>query len=211
MRIHRIIDIDFHRNGISGAPFHVIVFDDHGEEASRKVGIVFDSPYHVAVLDVAKLAEGIITFGQNSWRGDVFELELRAAINDRNRYIEALYDGTSKEGGEPPKTMFRRRLEAVLDEVMDSDDPSFTTEQVDLLEKRFFEIRQDIDFTPESESTVPVTELLETLRDCVHILADYDEQDGDEGDAYRRCLALLEQLSQQPFLITAPFNHHQGD
>ncbi len=101
MRIHRIIDIDYHRNGICGAPFHVILFEDKGEEASRKVGIVFDSAYHVAVLDVDKLADGNITFGHNSWRGDVFELELRAAITDRNRQIEAFYNARSKDGGEP--------------------------------------------------------------------------------------------------------------
>ena len=101
MKIHRIIDIDFHRNGISGAPFHVVLFDDKGPEASRKVGIVFDSPHHIAVLDVAKLAEGNITFGQNSWRGDVFELELRAAVTERHRHIEALYDAKSNDGGQP--------------------------------------------------------------------------------------------------------------
>lgn len=101
MKIHRIIDIDYHRNGICGAPFHVILFEDKGEEASRKVGIVFDSPYHVAVLDVAKLAEGTITFGHNSWRGDVFEPELRAAITDRNRQIEDFYSTESKDGGQP--------------------------------------------------------------------------------------------------------------
>jgi hypothetical protein len=100
MRIQRIIDIDYHRNGICGAPFHVILFEDKGEEASRKVGIVFDSPYHVAVLDIAKLADGNITFGHNSWRGDVFELELRAAITDRNRHIEAFYVANSKDGGQ---------------------------------------------------------------------------------------------------------------
>ncbi len=99
MRIQRIIDIDFHRNGISGAPFHVILFEDKGDEASRKVGIVFQSPQHVAVLDIAKLADGNIAFGQNSWRGDVFEIELRAAVTDRERQIEAFHDITTKDGG----------------------------------------------------------------------------------------------------------------
>ena len=99
MRIHRIIDIDFHRNGISGAPFHVILFEDKGDEASRKVGIVFQSPHHVAVLDIGKLADGNITFGQNSWRGDVFELELRAAITAREQQIEAFHGNTNKDGG----------------------------------------------------------------------------------------------------------------
>ena len=41
--------------------------------------------------------------------------------------------------------LIRRKLAALLDEVMASDDPAFTTEQVDLLEKRFFDIRQDIE------------------------------------------------------------------
>ena len=53
-----------------------------------------------------------------------------------------------------------------------------------------------------TEPAVTSTELLATLGDCVRILADYDEQDGDEGDVYRRCLALLGRLSQKPFQIT---------
>ncbi len=40
--------------------------------------------------------------------------------------------------------LIRRKFADLLDEVMASDDPSFTTEQVELLEKRFFEIGQDI-------------------------------------------------------------------
>lgn len=59
-------------------------------------------------------------------------------------------------------------------------------------------------------SNVTPTELLETLCDCIRILADYDEQDGDEGDTYRRCLALMERLSKKPFQITTLTNN-QGD
>ena len=101
MRIKRIFAIDFHRNGISGAPFHIVVFQDHGEESSRKLGIVFDSASHVAVLDIAKLAQGDVAFGSNSWRGDVFELELRAAITERDSGIEAFTDTSTKDGGQP--------------------------------------------------------------------------------------------------------------
>lgn len=76
-----IIAIVFHRNGIGGAPFHVVLFDDNpGPEASRKVGIVFDQAHHCAVLDVARLAAGDIAFGSNSWRGDAYEPHLRDAI-----------------------------------------------------------------------------------------------------------------------------------
>jgi hypothetical protein len=76
----RIHDRDYHRNGISGAPFHVFLFDDVADENTRKVGILFEALYHCAVLDVAKLAGGSIGFGFNSYRGDNFESSLRAAI-----------------------------------------------------------------------------------------------------------------------------------
>ncbi|MFO0942311.1 MAG: hypothetical protein U0930_16355 [Pirellulales bacterium] len=99
MRIQRIIEIDYHRNGISGAPFHVILFDDKGEQASRKLGIIFDAPHSVAVLDVNMLAQGNIAFGQNSWRGDVYETELRAAVDERTRKLEAFYFAEPKDGG----------------------------------------------------------------------------------------------------------------
>jgi len=76
----RVNDWDYHRNGICGAPFHVVLFDDVDDENTRKVGILFDEPYHCAVLDVAKLASGSIAFGFNSYRGDRFEESLRKAI-----------------------------------------------------------------------------------------------------------------------------------
>jgi hypothetical protein len=81
-----IIDIAHHRNGISGAPFDTVLFDDTGPEGSRKVGILFDEQHHCAVLDVAKLAAGDIAFGSNSWRGDHYEPTLRNAVK---AHIEA--------------------------------------------------------------------------------------------------------------------------
>ena len=71
---------DHHRNGVCGAPFHVVLFDDTGDENTRKVGILFEEPFHCAVLDVAKLAQGLIAFGVNSYRGDVFEAALRNTL-----------------------------------------------------------------------------------------------------------------------------------
>jgi hypothetical protein len=75
----RVVDFAYHRNGICGAPFHVVLFHDT-DENTRKLGILFDEPHHCAVLDVARLAEGRIAFGVNSYRGDVFEPVLRKAI-----------------------------------------------------------------------------------------------------------------------------------
>jgi hypothetical protein len=84
MKLH-IIDIAFHRNGIAGAPFHAIIFRDSGPESSLKAGIVFEQPYHTAILDIAKLADGDIGFGSNSWRGDRYEPHLRNAISNFSR------------------------------------------------------------------------------------------------------------------------------
>lgn len=78
VNIRQVISLVRHRNGICGAPFNVILFDD-GE--SRKIGIVFDAPHHCAVLDLAKLAAGDIAFGSNSYRGDSFEPALRRIID----------------------------------------------------------------------------------------------------------------------------------
>jgi hypothetical protein len=75
-----IIDIAHHRNGVSGAPFDVVLFKERGRQGSRKVAILFEEKYHCAVLDVAKLAAGDIAFGSNSWRGDDYEPGLRDAV-----------------------------------------------------------------------------------------------------------------------------------
>jgi hypothetical protein len=77
MKLH-IENIQRHRNGICGAPFHVLIFGDPNE--GRMVGIVFDQQYHVAVFNLDKLAAGNMAFGVNSWRGDRYEPHLRSAI-----------------------------------------------------------------------------------------------------------------------------------
>jgi hypothetical protein len=67
-----------HRNGICGAPFHVIMFID--EDEGPMIAIVFESEFHCAVLQREKLAAGDIAFRSNSWRGDRYEPRLRQAI-----------------------------------------------------------------------------------------------------------------------------------
>lgn len=77
MKLH-IENIQRHRNGVCGAPFHVLIFCDPDE--GRMVGIVFDEEHYVAVFHLDKLAAGNIAFGNNSWRGDRYEPHLRMAI-----------------------------------------------------------------------------------------------------------------------------------
>lgn len=78
----RIVKVERHRNGISGAPFNVVLFDFEGASGDQRnmVGIVFDDEGVVAVLDRDLLAAGEMAFGANSWRGDNFEPRLRRAI-----------------------------------------------------------------------------------------------------------------------------------
>lgn len=75
-----ILHLDYHRNGISGAPFHVALFREEPDDPSLKVAVIFDAPWHTAVLEVTKLARGDVAFGSNSWRGDRYESLLRDAI-----------------------------------------------------------------------------------------------------------------------------------
>jgi hypothetical protein len=83
-----ITALDYHRNGVSGEGFYVALFNwrDLDDKADRSmVAILFDEPGQCAVLDTAETAAGNVTFAQgNSWRGDRFEPELRAAIKARN-------------------------------------------------------------------------------------------------------------------------------
>ena len=80
----KVLSVEHHRNGVHGNSFYVVLFK-HGH--TTKVGIVFDDPGNVAVLDVGLLAQNNIEFGENSWRGDEFESELRKAVES---YIETL-------------------------------------------------------------------------------------------------------------------------
>jgi hypothetical protein len=88
----KVTHIASHRNGIGGAPFHVVLFEVLG---GTQVGIVFDEPDHCAVLNVQKLAQGDIKFGSNSYRGDMYEPLLRKAISEHEEAIRNSIDPNS--------------------------------------------------------------------------------------------------------------------
>ena len=89
-------EIAYHRNGVSGIPFHVLTFTD--EDGSRKIAIAFgaengtgvdlDFPA-VAVFDFDKLAAGEIGFGVNSWRGDRYAPFVKREIDKHNAEEES--------------------------------------------------------------------------------------------------------------------------
>lgn len=70
--------VRFHRNGCGGNGFYTVPFR---YDLRSMVGVVFDEPGNVSVLDRADVSE--------TWRGDRFETALRLAI------AEAIEDGTA--------------------------------------------------------------------------------------------------------------------
>lgn len=68
----KVHTVEYHRDGVGGAGFHVVQFTDL-EEGRRLVGVVFEEPSVCAVLDVDDLATRL--------RGtDFYEKSLRSAI-----------------------------------------------------------------------------------------------------------------------------------
>lgn len=83
----RIVDVAHHRNGVSGEPFYVVRFKDGRQ---NMIGIVFEATGSVAVFDTDLLKQDVIAFGQNSWRGDDYEGDLRKAIEEWEKDREAM-------------------------------------------------------------------------------------------------------------------------
>jgi glycyl-tRNA synthetase (class II) len=73
--VKKVIEIVYHRNGISGTGFHVVKFLTEGK--TPMMAVVFPTEGHVSVFDSASLEAGTIN---NPFRGDHFEAELRQAI-----------------------------------------------------------------------------------------------------------------------------------
>lgn len=78
----KITGLSYHRNGVHGNGFHVVLFTwKDGRRTRRMVATVFMESGNLAVLDIDETAAGNIAFAEgNSWRGDDFEQVLRAAI-----------------------------------------------------------------------------------------------------------------------------------
>lgn len=70
--------LDYHRNGVGGNGFHVVLFTD--TEGRRMLATVFQDDGDISVLDRDLLAAGNIRFGENSWRYENYAGELRALV-----------------------------------------------------------------------------------------------------------------------------------
>lgn len=88
-----IEQVAWHRNGVGGVGFHVVLFSEPKEER-RMLAVVYplyeqgNGPADegrtwnglVSVFNRALLAQDVIAFGDNSWRGDRYESALRRGI-----------------------------------------------------------------------------------------------------------------------------------
>lgn len=66
--MRKIIDTQYHRNGVCGNPFYCFLFKDDNH---TMFAVQFtDDPLSTAVFDLELLSKGNIRFGINSFRGD---------------------------------------------------------------------------------------------------------------------------------------------
>ena len=89
MKLHQL---DYHRNGVCGAGFYAILFNDPeqpGGEGSlyNMLATVFDRKGHVSIINTAMLEDAGVSFGYNSWRGDHYEPQLREWIKDHKKSL----------------------------------------------------------------------------------------------------------------------------
>src|SRR5438270_3935655 len=73
----KVKQIAYHRNGTSGEGFHVVKFSS-GKQ--NMLATVFETHGRIAIFDIALLVQGNITPGENSWRAEDFEQDVRTAI-----------------------------------------------------------------------------------------------------------------------------------
>lgn len=90
------ISVAHHRNGVSGEPFHCVIFDwTENDETNRMLAVRFaddegegfQNP-RIAVFNVAALYESNIEFGSNSFRGDHFVDDIDKAITRHYEDLE---------------------------------------------------------------------------------------------------------------------------
>ena len=92
----KVIKSDYHRNGISGEGFNVIIFDwlDPKETQTNMCAFVFKDKGRIAVTNINELGHHNIEFAMgNSWSGEHFETTLRdyirqETITDKQKKIK---------------------------------------------------------------------------------------------------------------------------
>ena len=108
----KLTEVAYHRNGICGAGFYAVAFKHRpeGRQWRSFVATVFPGDDENAigadglytVLDAGVAAEGVVTFGLNSWRGDEFINQLRVWITEYRAALDAKLAAEFSEASPPP-------------------------------------------------------------------------------------------------------------
>lgn len=81
-----VLEVAYHRNGISTNPFYAIRFRYEG---AHFLGIVFpENDNDCAVIGLGLIPTRGVKFGENSWRADSFKEELLAAITKYQQELD---------------------------------------------------------------------------------------------------------------------------
>jgi hypothetical protein len=96
----KILKSAYHRNGVCGRGFSVVLFE-HGDNPGRTMlGVMFNGDgdgdedddgvaslapkdYATAVFDLGLLKDDVIEFGKNSWRGDNYQGDIARGLAKR--------------------------------------------------------------------------------------------------------------------------------
>jgi hypothetical protein len=99
MATKKVKTLTYHRNGVGGLGFYCAIVEDEGRDMlvvrfvsydGKGENVVDESVGAIvcAAFDTKLLADGNITFGENSWRGDHYSDVMDAAIK---QYQDAMF------------------------------------------------------------------------------------------------------------------------
>jgi hypothetical protein len=91
-----IRDVAYHRNGIAGLPFFVVLFNDTDEGMFNQVATIDEDGTDCRVINAGLIvtAGEIGTRHMNKWRGDYYLHKIKEALQDREYRVwyEAIFE-----------------------------------------------------------------------------------------------------------------------
>ena len=87
--VAEVVQVAYHQNdGGGGVGFLVVLFTTQEQPGDPKMAVVFDHPGAIAVFDLDLLDQGVIAFGECSFKSANFETALRGVIESAQPFIE---------------------------------------------------------------------------------------------------------------------------
>jgi hypothetical protein len=82
--VGRVIDMGYHRNGVSGSGFWTIIFEGKLENRGRKfTAVYFENENNREILTAVLAVDSLVDGNANlCWRGDAFHRELKKLVEN---------------------------------------------------------------------------------------------------------------------------------